>query len=209
MEIVTSMRPGDVPPDDWLRNALYKKIRSSNLLFFDIKQLKVMQGRRISTSLIAWRELSQEFGMIRTWQQGTNMLGSLQHQEDHQHLPLMQGNLIPKLPHQLQRETQRRRPIRNQKQHQSLRRHLFFHHHNRSNMQRAKGRKVSQVLDRLARRANRRSLDIFSSSRNHVLRVKIARTAMIRRSLTSTRRREKANGGANQDLNPPQTRQRK
>ena len=38
MEIVTSMRPGDVPPDDWLRNALYKKIRSSNLLFFDIKQ---------------------------------------------------------------------------------------------------------------------------------------------------------------------------
>ena len=38
MEIVTHMRPGDVPPDDWLRNALYKKIRSSNLLLFDIKQ---------------------------------------------------------------------------------------------------------------------------------------------------------------------------
>ena len=72
-------------------------------------------------------------------------------------------------------------------------------------MQRAKGRKVSQVLDRLARRANRRSLAIFTSSRNHVLRVKIARTAMIRRSLASTRRMEKAKGAANGDPNRPQT----
>ena len=32
------MRPGDVPPGDWLRNALCKKIRSANLLLFDIKQ---------------------------------------------------------------------------------------------------------------------------------------------------------------------------
>ena len=38
MEIVTNMRPGDMPPDDWLRNSLYKKIRSSTLLLYDIKQ---------------------------------------------------------------------------------------------------------------------------------------------------------------------------
>ena len=38
MEIVTNTRPGDMPPDDWFRNSLYKKIRSSTLLLYDIKQ---------------------------------------------------------------------------------------------------------------------------------------------------------------------------
>ena len=38
MEMVSNMMPDDVPPDDWLRDALYKKIRNSNLMVFDIKQ---------------------------------------------------------------------------------------------------------------------------------------------------------------------------
>ena len=38
MEIVSNMMPGDVPQDDWLRDALYKKIRNSNLMMYDIKQ---------------------------------------------------------------------------------------------------------------------------------------------------------------------------
>ena len=32
------MMPEDVPQDDWLRDALYKKIRNSNLMMYDIKQ---------------------------------------------------------------------------------------------------------------------------------------------------------------------------
>ena len=38
MEMVTNMMPDDIPPDDWLRDVLYKKIRNSHLLMFDIKQ---------------------------------------------------------------------------------------------------------------------------------------------------------------------------
>ena len=38
MEVVSNMMPDDVPPDDWLRDALFKKIRNSNLIVFDIKQ---------------------------------------------------------------------------------------------------------------------------------------------------------------------------
>ena len=38
MEMVSNMMPDDVPLDDWLRDALYKKIRNSSLMMFDIKQ---------------------------------------------------------------------------------------------------------------------------------------------------------------------------
>ena len=38
MEMCSNMLPEDVPPDNWLRDCLYKKIRHSNLLLFDIKQ---------------------------------------------------------------------------------------------------------------------------------------------------------------------------
>ena len=38
MEMVSNMMPDDVPPDDWLRDSLYKKIRNSSLMMFDIKQ---------------------------------------------------------------------------------------------------------------------------------------------------------------------------
>ena len=38
MEIVSNMMPEDVPQDDWLRDALYKKIRNSNLMMYDIKK---------------------------------------------------------------------------------------------------------------------------------------------------------------------------
>ena len=38
MEVVSNMMPEDVPQDDWLRDALYKKIRNSNLMMYDIKQ---------------------------------------------------------------------------------------------------------------------------------------------------------------------------
>ena len=38
MEIVSNMMPEDVPQDGWLRDALYKKIRNSNLMMYDIKQ---------------------------------------------------------------------------------------------------------------------------------------------------------------------------
>jgi len=38
MEMVTNMMPEDIPPDDWLRDVMYKKIRNSHLLMFDIKQ---------------------------------------------------------------------------------------------------------------------------------------------------------------------------
>ena len=38
MEVVSNMMPDDVPPDDWLRDALYKKVRNSNLMMFEIKQ---------------------------------------------------------------------------------------------------------------------------------------------------------------------------
>ena len=38
IEMCSNMLPEDVPPDNWLRDCLYKKIRNSNLLLFDIKQ---------------------------------------------------------------------------------------------------------------------------------------------------------------------------
>ena len=38
MEMCTSRLPEDVPPDNWRRDCLYKKIRDSHLLMFDIKQ---------------------------------------------------------------------------------------------------------------------------------------------------------------------------
>eukprot|EP00435_Cladocopium_sp_Y103_P013926 s811_g3.t1 len=38
VEMVSNMMPEDVPPDMWLRDALYKKIRNSHALMFDIKQ---------------------------------------------------------------------------------------------------------------------------------------------------------------------------
>eukprot|EP00435_Cladocopium_sp_Y103_P000806 s3097_g1.t1 len=38
VEMVSNMMPEDVPPDIWLRDALYKKIRNSHALMFDIKQ---------------------------------------------------------------------------------------------------------------------------------------------------------------------------
>ena len=45
MEIVSNMMPEDVPQDDWLRDALYKKIRNSNLMVYDIKQYEsCMEG---------------------------------------------------------------------------------------------------------------------------------------------------------------------
>ena len=46
MEIVSNMMPEDVPQDDWLRDALYKKIRNSNLMVYDIKQYESwMEGK--------------------------------------------------------------------------------------------------------------------------------------------------------------------
>ena len=47
------MMPEDVPQDDWLRDALYKKIRNSNLMMYDIKQYESWMeilGERISIS---------------------------------------------------------------------------------------------------------------------------------------------------------------
>ena len=38
MEMCSNMLPEDVPQDNWLRDCLYKKIRHSNLLLFDIEQ---------------------------------------------------------------------------------------------------------------------------------------------------------------------------
>eukprot|EP00435_Cladocopium_sp_Y103_P006781 s4560_g2.t1 len=38
MKMVNNMRPEDIPPDDWLRQAVFKKIRQSNLLMYDFKQ---------------------------------------------------------------------------------------------------------------------------------------------------------------------------
>lgn len=40
VEITSNMAPADTPPDDWLKTTLYKKIRSSNVLMFDIKQFE-------------------------------------------------------------------------------------------------------------------------------------------------------------------------
>ena len=49
MELGTNMLPEDVPPDNWLRDCLYKKIGNSHLLMFDIKQYesKVTTGKPI------------------------------------------------------------------------------------------------------------------------------------------------------------------
>ena len=38
VEMCSNMLPEDVPQDNWLRECLYKKIRHSNLVLFDIKQ---------------------------------------------------------------------------------------------------------------------------------------------------------------------------
>ena len=38
MDMCTSMLPEDVPPDNWLRDCLFKKIGNSHLPMFDIKQ---------------------------------------------------------------------------------------------------------------------------------------------------------------------------
>ena len=38
MEMCSNMLPEDVPQDNWWRDCLYKKIRHSNLLLFNIKQ---------------------------------------------------------------------------------------------------------------------------------------------------------------------------
>ena len=38
MEMNNNMLPDDIPPDNWLRDSLYKKIRNSHLMMFDIKQ---------------------------------------------------------------------------------------------------------------------------------------------------------------------------
>ena len=33
-----NMLPDDIPPDTWLRDCLFKKIRNSHMMMFDIKQ---------------------------------------------------------------------------------------------------------------------------------------------------------------------------
>ena len=38
MEMNSNMLPDDIPPDNWLRDCLFKNIRSSHLMMFDIKQ---------------------------------------------------------------------------------------------------------------------------------------------------------------------------
>ena len=38
MEMVSNMMPEDIPPDEWFKDMLYRKIRNSTLLMFDIKQ---------------------------------------------------------------------------------------------------------------------------------------------------------------------------
>ena len=43
MEMVSNMMPEDIPSDEWLKDALYKKIRNSQLLMFDIKQYESWQ----------------------------------------------------------------------------------------------------------------------------------------------------------------------
>ena len=44
MEMVSNMMPEDIPSDEWLKDLLYKKIRNSSLLLFDIKQYESWQG---------------------------------------------------------------------------------------------------------------------------------------------------------------------
>ena len=38
LEMNNNMLPDDIPPDNWLRDSLYRKIRNSHLMMFDIKQ---------------------------------------------------------------------------------------------------------------------------------------------------------------------------
>ena len=147
MEIVTNMRPGDMPPDDWLRNSLYKKIRSSTLLLYDIKQYESwLEGDPRKTYQYLIDSIERTIARIRD---DKNMAARDKHARDftasgRPSAPAPDvGILIPKQLHKLLRAIPKQKLAQSQRQHQNQRLHPFFLHHSRNNMRKGKGRKVS------------------------------------------------------------------
>eukprot|EP00435_Cladocopium_sp_Y103_P055572 s2333_g18.t1 len=148
--MVSNMMPEDVPPDIWLRDALYKKIRNSHALMFDIKQyeswLENDPRKTINIYLIASKDTLQEYEKTNMLQQERSMLVTLLVRVNlgHRLLQLQTPKLMPK-------RSQKRKPRRKlrllRKQKLRLKLLRYYLHHNRSNTQREK-EKVRSVESR-------------------------------------------------------------
>ena len=172
MEVVSNMMPDDVPPDDWLRDALYKKIRNSNLMMFEIKQYESwMEGDQRRTYRYLLDIIERHISRIR--------------EDKHVAARVLLRRLMPILRRSPRRHRRRRQPPRRRPR---LRRLLYCHHHNQSSMQKVKGKaRENQRVEVQVQDPRRRFHVIFTLSRRHAARVRIVNLVMIRRYLTPIR----------------------
>ena len=190
------MMPDDVPPDDWLRDALYKKIRNSSLMMFDIKQyeswiegdqrrsyrylLDVIE-RHISRIREDKHVAAREKFMQETLQVAANPLLLHRIQLPLHQMPIRKRSLKP-LPRRRQHLRQRPRLMQLQ----------FYHHLNQNSMQKEKGKVKGketddQIAEVLVLDPRRRSHATSISSRKHAEKAKIVNTVTTKRCSMRTR----------------------
>ena len=196
MEMVSNMMPDDVPPDDWLRDALYKKIRNSSLMMFDIKQYESwMEGDQRRSYRYLLDVIERHISRIR---EDKHVAAREKYARDFAGggkpsapapnptaaAPDANPKAKPKatLPRRRQHPRRRPRPMQ-------LR---FYHLLSLSSMQ--KGREKVKGKERIEQTAEvpvqdprRKSRVISISSRKHAERAKIASTVTTKRCSTQTR----------------------
>ena len=196
MEMVSNMMPDDVPPDDWLRDALYKKIRNSSLMMFDIKQYESwMEGDQRRSYRYLLDVIERHISRIREdkhvaarekyardfagWRQTFSSCGQIRLLL---HRMRTQKQSLRLLPRRRQHPRRRPRPMR-------LR---FYHLLSLSSMQKGrekvKGKeRIEQTAEVPVRDPRRKSRAISISSRKHAERAKIANTVTTKRCSMQTR----------------------
>ena len=191
MEIVSNMMPEDVPQDDWLRDALYKKIRNSNLMMYDIKQYESwLEGDPRRTYQYLINAIERHIARIRedkhvaAWESMPEILlaevGRLR-------LLLLLQLLLMQTPKRKQRPMQRRSLLQSPKR--SLMPLLYYPHLNQSNMPKEKGKeeKGSQRAEVPVLVTRRRYHVTSISSRSLAEKERTVNTVMTKRHLMLAR----------------------
>ena len=208
MEIVSNMMPEDVPQDDWLRDALYKKIRNSNLMMYDIKQYESwLEGDPRRTYQYLINAIERHIARIR---EDKHVAAREKYARDFAGggRPTAPTPTAPAPPDAnakaKAKANAKERP--NQSPKQSLMLLLYYHHLNRSNMPKEKGKeeKENQRAEVPVLATKRRYHVTSTSSRNLAGKERTVSTAMIKRCLTPARAVDMVKGAARRPEDNPQ-----
>ena len=214
-EMCTNMLPEDVPPDNWPRDCLYKKIRNSHLLMFDIKQYESWDEGDYGTTYRHLRNVIER--AIARAKEDKHSAVRDKYARDYagSGKPTTPAPATPTpkagqdaTPAPKAKEKPKAKPRRR------LMLHLPFLHHNRSSMLRGKvkGREhQGAAVDRITKPKGQEedSLPISILSRSHARKEKIVISVMTRKYLTIIRRMAKGKVRANPQEEPYPTLQRR